>query len=177
MEELKTKIIQVIKESGVIENYIKKGVLSRTAVVEVAFSSIAQGDAIIIKHCLTHTPDYSFVNELQNELASLFDGELVLIGHSVQSAPINRIEFLFSRCEPVQYDFSKTQEYLQGHCPPDVLSHYCSESLCDLWKVRSEVPDFFEDADRIFSGIAATLNLCKEVFEGIKINEDSEATK
>lgn len=177
MEELKTKITQVIKESGVIENYIKKGVLSRTAVVEVAFSSFSKEDAIIIKQCLTNNPDYSFVNELQNELASLFDGELALIGRSVLGAPINRIEFPFGRCEPVQYDFSKTQEYLQGHCPPDLLSHYCSESLCDLWKVRSEVPDFFEDADRIFSGIAATLNLCKKVFDGIEIKEDSETTK
>lgn len=177
MEELKTKITQVIKESGVIENYIKKGLLSRTAVVEVAFSSIAQEDAIIIQHCLTNNPDYSFVNELQNELASLFDGELALIGRSVLGAPINRIEFPFSHFEPVQYDFSKTQEYLQGHCPPDLLSHYCSESLCDLWKVRSEVPDFFEEADRIFLGIAATLNLCKKVFDGIEIKEDSEATK
>lgn len=177
MEKLKTKITQVIKESGVIENYIKKGVLSRNTVVEVAFSSFSKDDAIVINHCLPHNPDYSFVTELQNEFARLFEGELALIGHSVLGAPINRIEFPFSRCEPVRYDFSKTQEYLQGHCPPDVLSHYCAESLCDLWKVRSEVPDFFEDADRIFSGIAATLNLCKEVFDGIKIKEDSEATK
>ena len=68
---------------------------------------------------------------------------------------------------PVEYDFCGAQKYFSKHLSPETISTYCTRSLSDLWGLHQHVNYMFDDVQKQFDGVAATLRICKEVFDSV----------
>ena len=163
----------------IVEQYIEDGTFGKGAEMTVG-SDPAGKPSIIINIGKVEVEEW-LIKQLETVLGEVFMNEfrtpdLIFPSYSLVYAAgcPTKIYLNYSVCTYEDaYDFSKAKEYLENECTPEVISHYCSDSLESLWKIHGVMgEEELVVTLNNFKEIAATLQICKELADKITIKEE-----